>query len=265
MRHPLANRRTAAFAVSVLSKMLIPALGLWPGHWIASAVLFFAPDVWIWAGLLVPNAGWLIPTATRFATRSREVWLTIDDGPDPATTRRMLDLLDRHSARATFFVVGTRAASHPDLVAEILRRGHSLGNHTLTHPMATFWLAGPGRTRREIDGCQAALDGIGASSVAFFRPPVGIRTFFLHGALAERGLVNVGWTARGRERFSASEDAPLRRLKRGIRPGAILLLHESQGRAGLHLALLERLLEHLSGDGYACVIPDRGAVSGKGP
>src|SRR5690606_7457875 len=99
----------------------------------------------------------LWPRRPPFPTDRRQVWLTIDDGPDPLTTPRVLDLLDAHRARATFFVIGQKAARHPSLIAEITRRGHTLGNHTHNHPLASYWIAGATRTGREIDACNAAL------------------------------------------------------------------------------------------------------------
>jgi peptidoglycan/xylan/chitin deacetylase (PgdA/CDA1 family) len=254
------NRQCLAFAVSATAKILLFVLGLAQTDPAMAALLFFGPDLWILAGLVGPNITSLMPTATRFATDQREVWLTIDDGPEPATAIPMLDLLDRHGAKATFFAIGEKASAHPELVAEICRRGHTVGNHTQTHPLAAFWLAGPRRTAREVDACDAALQRAGAAVSPWFRAPAGIKTFFLRRVLADRGRVLVGWSARGRETFSASPAAPLRRLQRNIRPGAILLVHESATNGAARVALLTALLEHLSATGYRCVLPERDAL-----
>lgn len=253
-RHPY-GRLLLALVASGVCKALIPALGLWPRHYIAAVALFTGPDLWILAGILVPNATWLAPMITRFAAQGREVWLTIDDGPEPATTPRLLDLLDEHAAQATFFVIGEKARAHPELVAEILRRGHTIGNHTDTHPVASFWLAGPWRTRREFVACRAAVSVMTDAPLTHFRPPAGICSLFLPGTLAEYGAVAIGWSARGREQLAASIEAPLRRLKRGVTPGAILLVHESARFSAQRLALATALLEHLARERYRCVVP----------
>ena len=86
---------------------------------------------------LVANCQWWGPVITRFQTSAPEVWITIDDGPSPAHTIKLLDILDRFEARATFFVVGANAEKHPHLITEILTRGHALGNHTFMHPSTT--------------------------------------------------------------------------------------------------------------------------------
>ncbi len=251
------GRLWLALAIAAATKATILALG--PQSFSPGAVLglFLLLDLWIFAGLLVPNFRSLIPTATRFATTEREVWLTIDDGPEASTTRPMLDLLARYDAKATFFVIGLKAAQHPELLNEIRRRGHTVGNHTQTHPLATFWLAGPGRTAREIDDCDAILARDGASLSDWFRAPAGVKTFFLRQVLVHRNRVLIGWSGRARENFRASRAAPLRRLTRAVRPGAILLLHEGAAYADQRVTLLAALLEHLSAHGYRCVLPRR--------
>lgn len=249
------NRQALAFVVSICSKLTLFLLNFPHAHPLAAVVMFLAPDIWILAGLLVPNVPVLVPTVTRFATTAPEVWLTIDDGPAPQTTRAMLALLARYEARATFFVIGKQASSHPELVKAIVAAGHTLGNHTHSHPLATFWLAGPKRTAREIDQCNDALALTLGQATTRFRAPAGIKTFFLRGALARRDFSLIGWTARGREHLSQTIDAPLHRLQAAIRPGAILLVHESITCGPQRLALLEALLQQISAKGYRCVVP----------
>lgn len=254
------GRLWLALALSVTAKaaLLTPGLHFFPP--LIAATLFLLPDCWILVHLLVPNADGLVPTVTHFATTKREIWLTIDDGPEPATTLPMLDLLDRHGAKATFFVIGAKAAAHPALLAQIRQRGHTLGNHTQSHPLATFWLAGPQRTAREVDGCDAVLRRDCGSSSPWFRAPAGIKTFFLHRVLASRHRILIGWSARALENFGAAQGAPLRRLTQALRPGAILLLHESAPHATAQIALLSALLDHTSAAGYRCVLPSREAL-----
>ena len=81
----------------------------------AGAILFFAPDPWVFLQFFLPSAQGFGPAITSFETERREVWLTIDDGPDPSSTPRVLDLLRKHGARATFFVIGEQVARHPEL------------------------------------------------------------------------------------------------------------------------------------------------------
>ena len=221
----------------------------------AGCVVFFGCDLWVNYQLFHPCASSLVRTCRRFRTARPEVWLTIDDGPDEHDTPRILDLLDRHGARATFFVIGEHAARHPALIAEIRRRGHEIGHHTHTHPAWSFWSAGPARVRRELDRALETLAVAGVRPVRF-RAPVGIKNIFLHRALADRGMRNIAWSARGCDAISKNADKVVARVLRDARPGAILLMHEgSHLHENIRVHALARLLAALDERGLKCVIP----------
>ena len=215
------------------------------------------------AGTLRPNCQWFGPVSTGFASeRGDEVWLTVDDGPDPHDTPRLLDLLDAARARATFFVRGDRARAHPGLVAEIARRGHGLGNHTFSHPQATFWALGPARLRREIAGCSDILCEITGRAPTLFRAPVGMVNPFVPPAAAAAGLRLVGWSARGFDgvaRHARNADGVVARIAADLRPGGIALLHEGCRDAGgrsLNVRPLEGVLAILRERGWRAVVPE---------
>ncbi len=212
---------------------------------------------------LRPNNPIFGPVVTRFEPAGGEVWLTVDDGPDPHDTPRLLDLFDAHDgARATFFLRGDRARAHPALVEEIVRRGHGIGNHTLNHPQATFWCLGPGRLEREIGGCSDVLREITGNAPTLFRAPVGHVNPFVHRAAARHGMRLLGWSARGFDgvdRHAADPAMVVARILDGLRPGEIILLHE--GRRGTDGAAVNvrstgRLLDALAERGWQGVIPD---------
>lgn len=230
----------------------------------AALVVFFAPDPWLFLQFILPSQQAFGPAATSFETSRREVWLTVDDGPDPASTPQVLDLLRRHGARATFFVVGEQVRRHPALVRQIVAEGHSVANHSDSHPSGDFWCASPGRIASEIDGCVGALLLANVHFERFFRPPVGVRNPFLDPKLSERGMELVLWSARGREGAGGSPHAALARIARQIRPGAILISHEAGPRALQRVTFVELLLGHLAREGYACVLPPREALRARG-
>ncbi len=200
---------------------------------------------------LRPNVQWLGPVITRFETDRKEAWLTIDDGPTD-DTHSILDLFDRHDVKASFFVKGSLTEAHPDLVKEILRRGHSLANHSHTHPSGSFWCAFPGRVGSEIDGCNRALQAVTGEQPRWFRAPVGMKNPAVHPALARRGMRLIGWTARGFDAVLSDPEEILRRILPKLSPGAIIVLH--QGRAH-SLRVLEHVIIGLQERGYAFVIP----------
>jgi peptidoglycan-N-acetylglucosamine deacetylase len=220
---------------------LTPALhGTVALHAGALGLLAMQPDLWPWAaGALAANH--LALTAAGLWPRSRSLgpnWvrlppaaagghiaITIDDGPDPEVTPQVLDLLDRYHARASFFCIGTRAQSHPELCREIVRRGHTVENHTQHHDHH-FAAFGPRRMAREIRTAQASLAALTGQRPCFFRPPAGLRNPFLEPILARQSLHLASWTRRGYDTRNRDADHVVRRLTVGLGAGDILLLHD---------------------------------------
>lgn len=174
----------------------------------------------------------------------RAVALTFDDGPDPKSTPQVLDVLAQHGARATFFVIGARAAQHPDLLREIAQRGHQIENHSLHHAWRTpflprRWLA------QELAETQAIIRRATGRTPTWFRPPIGILSPPVAAAAAQLGLRLCGWSGKSRDGLASTRlsDA-LGRLRRALRPGAILLLHDASER-GTHPPLAPTLLAQL--------------------
>src|SRR5256885_15024195 len=184
----------------------------------------FLSHVLLLYGTLVPNCQWFGPVLRSFETSEPEIWLTIDDGPSPAHTVALLDLLDRFQARATFFVIGKNAEQYPQLVTEILTRGHEIANHTYTHPSASFWMAGPGRTAMEIDLCAELLRTAPDRPARFFRAPAGLKNVFLHPELDRRRLALIGWTVRGLDTVRRDPAKVAGRVVLDPKPGAVVLL-----------------------------------------
>jgi peptidoglycan/xylan/chitin deacetylase (PgdA/CDA1 family) len=122
----------------------------------------------------------------------RKLAITFDDGPNPAITPKLLDLLAKHSTRATFFVIGRYATQCPDLVRETSAGGHLLCNHTQTHPNL-FWQSAAG-IRRELQHCQDAIARALGSPAKWFRPPYGFRNPWVVRTAAELGMKTVMWT-----------------------------------------------------------------------
>ncbi len=212
--------------------------------------------------LLVPtlsrNSGWFGPVIYDFATEKREIWLTIDDGPDPDNTPGILDVLARYEARAAFFVIGQRVRRHPDLARRIVAEGHQIHNHTDSHPARTFWAACPQRVAREIHGgSEAVLQAVGVRP-SFFRAPAGLANPFVHAAVEKAGLRMMGWSASGFDGVVHRPENALRRILSQIRPGAIVMIHENQLPGmplGSRVGMLERLLQELRDRGFETSLP----------
>ena len=187
------------------------------------------------------------PTIRRTGS-GRQIALTFDDGPNPPVTPRLLDLLERHSVRATFFVVGKFVRACPDIVREISARGHVLGNHTETHPNL-FFQSGAG-IRDELARCQDAIAGaVQGQPPRWMRPPFGYRNPWVNAESRRAGMQVVMWSKLCRD---WKPQAPQRlieklaRVSRTDRPrGDIVLLHDGDHRAlGADRAHVLAALEH---------------------
>lgn len=204
--------------------LLAVSTGFWYG-WYFCLILGGAIAGFCCWMILNPSSQSLGPAYT--TTDSAEILITIDDGPDPDDTPRLLDLLDHHAVKAIFFMIGDKVRKYPELAREVLRRGHEIGNHTQTHPQASFWCAGPARTRREIEECQKTIYEITGVIPVWFRAPVGHRNLFTHPVTRENGLRVMAWKRRGYDAVTRDPARVLARILPGMAGGDIVLLHEA--------------------------------------
>lgn len=228
-------------------------------HAVAAGTLAWQPSSWPWvAGLVVadhaalmaaglwPRSSLLGPNMTRLpaAPNDQRVALTIDDGPHPAVTPRVLDLLEALQARATFFCIGEHVLRYPALSRDILARGHSIENHSQRH-LNRFSVLGPRAMRAEVERAQETIADVTGYRPRFFRAPAGLRNPFLDAVLRSLDLKLVSWTRRGFDTVSVRAEIVLGRLTRGLRGGDIVLLHD--GNAAMTAAGQPVVLEVLPG------------------
>lgn len=264
MRPPV---RTAAWSPTALLRV---SMGL---HAAGLAIGFAAPQflslvagalianqaVLVLAGFL-PQNRWLGANLSRLpeaAARRGLVALTFDDGPDPVVTPRILDLLDRDGAKASFFCIGNQVAAHPEIVRDIVRRGHSVENHSYSHPYG-FACYGTAALRREVEAAQQVISTISGRPATFFRAPMGLRSPLLDLAMTGTGLRYTSWTRRGFDGVNRDPIRILRRLTSGLAAGDVLLLHDGRsprmsGGEAVVLAVLPALLHHLRSRGLTSV------------
>ncbi|HJV27473.1 MAG TPA: polysaccharide deacetylase family protein [Aromatoleum sp.] len=220
---PLIHASAALHAAAATGAMLRPEA--WP--WALAAIA--ANHGVITAAGLLPRCQLLGPNWTRLpdsAAARGEIAITIDDGPDPDVTPRVLDLLDRHTVRATFFVIGDAVRRHPAISREIVARGHAVENHSQRH-LKTFSLHGPHWLEAEITAAQRTIEDICGVTPCFFRAPAGLRNPFLEPALAKLDLQLAAWTRRAYDTRNGNPQSVTARLLDGLRGGDILLLHDA--------------------------------------
>jgi peptidoglycan/xylan/chitin deacetylase (PgdA/CDA1 family) len=160
---------------------------------------------------------------------ARGVVLTFDDGPDPETTPKVLDALDEAGAKATFFVIAKKAEAHPDLVREMVARGHSVGLHSFEHDRL-FSLRSEKRVRRDLEHGLAVLDAILGTRTTFFRPPIGHTNPVIARVADALDLLVVGWTVSGRDGIRARPEDVVARVRRDLNDGVIVALHDASER-----------------------------------
>lgn len=210
-------------------------------HMSALLALLVSPTHWRWvlatliANHLVlamvglwPRSNWLGPNWTQLphaAIKRNEIALTIDDGPDPDVTPQVLDLLELYNVKATFFIIGERAIRYPDVCLEIVRRGHTIENHSQQHCHNFAFLGLAGFTR-ELQTAQTTLTTLTGQRPLFFRAPAGFRNPFLEPVLKRLGLLLVSWSVRGFDTRVSNAAQVQHKLLAGLRSGAIVLLHD---------------------------------------
>ncbi len=264
--HKLEEREPVSHIPVVRLLLTVNLLGKLASLWLARSspgsalACWFLPDAWLAYHLFAPRAQGLVRSCRHFTTPRREIWLTIDDGPDPDDTPRLLRLLAEHDARVTFFFIGEKARTYPELVRAAHAAGHEIAHHTHTHPTGSFWRASPARLARELDDALSVFRELGVTPTRF-RPPVGIKNLWLARALATRALVCVGWSARGLELRQGDAQAIATRVLRKVQPGSILLLHEGPRLpAAIRVEAIRATLERLKESGYRCVVPPADAL-----
>jgi peptidoglycan/xylan/chitin deacetylase (PgdA/CDA1 family) len=213
----------------------------------------------------VPTAQIFGPTVYRVRGATGRLALSYDDGPNPKWTPKLMELLDRYDAKATFFLIGRWAGLEPGLIRELVAAGHAIGNHTHTHP--TIPLLRAGELREELKKCRGAVEDAGETfstidGAALFRPPYGRRRPGSLRTLREDGYVPVTWSVTcydWREKESG-EQFGHRAMK--AKDGDIILLHDGFDREPAYdrsrsLEATRMALEHHTARGARFVtVPD---------
>jgi len=178
---------------------------------------------------MAPTGQWYGRTFAGLKRGSKQIALTYDDGPNDPHTLKLLEVLARHEVHATFFMIGRYVRQRPDIVLDVARAGHVIGNHTLTHPLLIFESAA--RTRTELVECRAALtDAVGKHS-NLFRPPFGGRRPVTLRTARELGLETIMWNVTGYDWNAHSAAQVEKKVVGQIHGGDAILLHDGGHRA----------------------------------
>lgn len=257
--HPTLQLATAIAVPSAIAWATLatgPALAV-------TALVGAGAMAWAGAQMVSVRSQWVVPTVFELPADARDLALTFDDGPDPATTPAVLELLAEYSARATFFMVGRRADAHPELVQRVHEAGHQIGSHSYDHAHG-FHFLGARAMAAEIERGIASITAITGERPRAFRPPVGLRVPTLRAALMRLSepVTCYTWTERGLDTFGRPAAAIVDRLAPHLRAGAILTLHDGAGLGGTRdrsatVAALRELLQRMRARQLRCRRLDR--------
>lgn len=165
------------------------------------------------------------------------VALTFDDGPDE-NTLKILEVLDKYHVKASFFCIGKNIEKHPEIFKLILKKGHFIGNHTYSHTRAMGFLSA-GKLVEEIRSCDEVCRKTGGITPNTFRPPFGIINPQTKRALKTTGHMVIGWNVRSYDAIIKSENVVLKRILGKVKPGDVILLHDTNEQT---VEILEQLL-----------------------
>jgi peptidoglycan/xylan/chitin deacetylase (PgdA/CDA1 family) len=188
--------------------------------WFISTFFLFVVSL----GVIVLRINFFLPALCRL--KGNKVLITFDDGPHPENTPKILDSLKENDVRAVFFIVGEKAEKHPEIVQRILDEGHLIGNHTFSHP-PLFALMSGNRVSKEIDKCQTLLNNKFTMNNLFFRPPIGYTNPIIARSVRALNVRVMGWTFRSWDTVLKNPEALLKRSRKGLKPGNILLFHDT--------------------------------------
>lgn len=223
---------------------------------------------WVFAVLLAVGSGterWADVedcVIRRGKTVEKVVAITVDDGPYPQATERMLDVLKEHDVKATFFILGKSAVCYPDMVRRTVAEGHEVASHGYSH--ANMAKLSRDECRAEWKRTEEVLALVGIDQVTLFRPPSGAYGQTLTTAAQERGYRVILWDVDPRDWEGASADMIAKRILGAVHSGSIILLHD--GQYPIHSAdALREVIPRLRSEGYSFVTVGellRGALCG---
>ncbi len=208
----------------------------------------------------------LIGTLVHHVPMERKlVALTFDDGPSPANTQKILDVLAKHHVPATFFMMGRHIEEHPELARAVAAAGHQIGNHTYSHHHMVWQTLG--FTEREIDRTDALIREIGYDKTTVFRAPYGEKFLILPYALWKRGKTDVTWDAGGNDWATQNVEELLIPATTWPTPGSIILFHDGNEEADPErpgtIEAVEKTIEIMQAQGYTFVTVDALIAAGK--
>lgn len=232
---------TIAFVVVIIA-LLIANVSI--GWYIAAITLFLLANVY---GSMNLDSQYYIKSLFHGSPQKKTVAITFDDGPIPGKTEQVLDILDKHSIKATFFCIGKMVKENPELLRKIHQHGHLIGNHSYYHG-ALFDLQLPSTMKDELVNTDSAVFDVLGRRPRYFRPPYGVTNPMLSRAVSQTKHVTVGWSMRSFDTVMDDKQKLIDRITKSLKAGDILLLHD---KCDVTIQALPDLIEFINKSGLS--------------
>ena len=200
----------------------------------------------LFCGSYFIRMGFFMKSICSAKTSEKVIALSFDDGPAGKKTARMLDILKDNNVEAAFFCIGKNMPDNEDILKRIINEGHIVGNHSNSHDRL-FDLYSSKKMLNELELTSQTCQEITGLYPRFFRPPYGVTNPNLKKAVLDGGFISIGWSIRSYDTVIGNEELLLARILARLKPGAILLLHDTSEST---LKILPRLLKEISNRGY---------------
>lgn len=197
--------------------------------------------------------GFFLKSVCSVKTKEKCIALSFDDGPTGTNTERILDILQKHGVETAFFCIGKNIPGREEQLKRILREGHVIGNHSYTHHRF-FDLFSSRKMLEDMRQMELICKEITGLAPRFFRPPYGVTNPNLKRAVLLGGLISIGWSIRSYDTTIRNEERLYKKVIGSLKPGAIVLLHDSSDTT---VQILPRLLKAIQGKGYRLVRLDK--------
>jgi peptidoglycan/xylan/chitin deacetylase (PgdA/CDA1 family) len=178
------------------------------------------------------NSQFYVKTVCSAPDNKNEIAITLDDGPDGKYSPAVLEILKKHNITATFFCIGEKAASNPELILQLKEAGHIIGNHTYSHSRWIDFFSAK-KLAMEFERTNESILQITGEEPVYFRPPYGVTTPPMYRALKKFNMVAVGWSLRSLDTVIRSKDKILNKIIRKVRSGDIVLFHDILPGSGI--------------------------------
>ncbi len=188
-------------------------------------IIIIIMAMWNFTKPAVPKRSWYENVVHRVPTTEKVVALTYDDGPHPVFTPQILDILDKYHVKATFFMIGSQMERYPEVVEEVLKRGHIITNHTYTHPRNIEADTAP-QIIRELELCEQVIERMTGRRAYLFRPPRGSVDSTVFAIAQEEGYQTILWTVCADHHDTPTPELMAERVVKLIKPGGIILAHD---------------------------------------